>query len=114
MNSPRSTVRSIPRRAWTATPLLPNVLVRAFVSMMGFIGFDSNRFIGSSDHRVIPALVPLSGSLEPMDRSPDDPILPLVVIVVLLDLFLGDVFEGDLLAGLQAREDLDPLERRDA
>src|SRR5207253_5506223 len=36
-NSPGSTVRSIPRSARTATPLLPNVFVRDFVSMIGFI-----------------------------------------------------------------------------
>src|SRR6478672_3256648 len=47
-NSPRSTARSIPRRAWTATPLDPYVFVSACVSMMGFIRFDLQ-----SDHRVI-------------------------------------------------------------
>jgi hypothetical protein len=36
-NSPRSTVRSTPRRARTATPFEPNVFVRLLVSMMGVI-----------------------------------------------------------------------------
>src|ERR1019366_996972 len=36
------------------------------------------------------------------------------VVVVLLDLLLRGVFEGDLLAPLEARQDLDALERRDA
>src|SRR6266567_2391691 len=39
-NSPRSTVRSMPRRAWTATPLDPYVFISPVVSMMDFIGFD--------------------------------------------------------------------------
>src|SRR5262249_61352277 len=36
-NSPRSTVRSIPRNAWTAAPLEPKTFVRPWVLMMGFI-----------------------------------------------------------------------------
>src|SRR5664279_3207457 len=36
------------------------------------------------------------------------------VVVVLLDLFLRWILQRDLLAALQAREDLDALERRDA
>src|SRR6516162_2323773 len=37
-----------------------------------------------------------------------------LVVVVLLDLLLGRVLEGNFLARVQARQDLDPLERRDA
>ena len=45
MNSPRATVRSMPRSAWTATPLVPYVFVRPFVSMMGFMA--STPMVGS-------------------------------------------------------------------
>src|SRR4029453_16902355 len=76
-NSPRCTVRSMPRSACTAVPLEPNTLVRPCVRMIG----------------------PCSTSL---------------VVIVLLDLLLRGVLEGDLLRALQAGEDLDPLQGGDA
>ena len=72
-NSPRRTVRSIPRSACTVMPFEPKTFVRPRVSTIA--------------------------------RS---------VVIVLLDLLLRRVLEGDLLVALEARDDLDALEGRDA
>src|SRR5215470_12595992 len=92
-NSPRRTLRSIPRSAWTALPFAPNTFVRPVVSMMLVMRFRSSRR-GTGG----------------IDKTPGNS----SVVVVLFDLLAGRVFQGDLIGGLQPVEDLDALESRDS
>src|SRR5258706_2514918 len=96
-NSPRWTVRSMPRNACTAVPLEPNTLVRPRVWMIARSVAGHRRF------------APPSG----VTRSRSSCSTSLVVIV-LLDLLLRRVLEGDSLSALEAGEDLDALEGGDA
>ena len=122
-NSPRSTVMSMPRRAWTAAPLEPKTFVRPWVLMIADMVSDLER----SASRTVETRGNFAGGSSPgiqpsasRDRvgwagtSPAPDATGLVVLFVLLDALLRRVLEADFLAGLQPDDDLDALERRDA
>src|SRR5579864_198982 len=82
-NSPSATVRSMPRRACTALPLLPNTLVSWWVSMMGGM---ARRLARCGGPGAPGAAAPVKG----LESS--------VVLVVLLDLLARRVLQADLLS----------------
>src|SRR5687768_3874322 len=95
-NSPRSTVRSMPRSACTAVPLEPKTFVRPRVWMMRSV----------AGHR---RFAPPSGFTSSRSSCSTS-----LVVIVLLDLLLRRVLQRDLLRPLEPEEDLDPLEGGDA
>src|SRR6188474_3435315 len=89
-NSPRCTVRSMPRSACTAVPLEPNTLVRSRVWMIA-------RSVAG--HR---RCAPPSGFTSSRTSCSTS-----LVVIVLLDLLLRRVLEGDPLGALETGDDLD-------
>src|SRR5580693_6129985 len=104
-NSPSSTVKSMPRSACTAVPLLPNTLVSPRVSMMLDMGWASTEELRVELRQPSKRCDLASTAVEAL-RS--------IVLVVLFHLLARGVLQADLLVRPQPGEHLDALEGGDA